>query len=124
MQTFLEPPASRTSDTSLQAQVRCVEREIALRRGVYGRMVRDGRMKRQVADDELAAMGAVLVTVRAARQVELAQEAQDRHALEAKVQAIVQQGKAEDEERRDMAASNERLASGGHPKPGGHAPGS
>lgn len=121
MQHHLEPPASRTSDVSLQAQVRCLEREIALRRSVYRRLTGDGRMKPQMAADEIATMTAVLATVRAARQVEIAKEAQDRYAAEERVRAAVE---AERNESRDLAAYNDPAASGGDPEAGGDAPGS
>lgn len=48
----------------LREQIRCVEREIALRRGVYPRWVEAGRLKQAAADREIAAMQAVLDTLR------------------------------------------------------------
>ena len=48
----------------LSAQIACVEREIAMRVSVYGRRVQDGRMKQEKADAEIAAMRAVLATLK------------------------------------------------------------
>lgn len=48
----------------LDEQIRCVAREINLRKRVYPRWVATGRMKQQEADHEIAAMQEVLVTLR------------------------------------------------------------
>jgi hypothetical protein len=48
---------------TLIEQVRCVEREIALRRSVYPRWVAQKRMKASQAEHELEAMVAVLATL-------------------------------------------------------------
>lgn len=53
-------------DVGLLDQIRCVEREIDMRRRVYPRWVDAGRMKQAVADEEIRRMGAVLVTLRKA----------------------------------------------------------
>lgn len=55
---------------SLRDQLRCVEREIALRQAVYPRWVRSGRMKADIAEREIAAMTAVLGTLRSAKEAE------------------------------------------------------
>lgn len=47
----------------LQAQIAAVAREIRLRRGVYPRWVALGKMTQRNADNELAAMEAVLATL-------------------------------------------------------------
>ena len=49
---------------SLGEQIACVEREIALRRRVYPRWIESGRLSQRKADIEIAAMEAVLTTVR------------------------------------------------------------
>ncbi len=48
----------------LAEQIRCVGREIGLRRNVYPKWVASGRMKQQDADREIAAMEAVLATLK------------------------------------------------------------
>jgi hypothetical protein len=57
----LFPDAPR--DVSLSRQVECVGREIRLRERTYPRWVAAGRMSQARADDELAAMRAVLDTL-------------------------------------------------------------
>lgn len=52
------------SPIPLSAQIACVEREIALRRRVYPRWVEQGRMSQDKADAEIAAMTAVLSTIK------------------------------------------------------------
>lgn len=48
---------------NLAQQVACVRREIAMRESCYPRWVGLGKMRQPVADHELAAMRAVLVTL-------------------------------------------------------------
>lgn len=48
----------------VREQMRCVEREVRLRRSAYARWVASGRMKQAEADREIAAMEAVLDTLR------------------------------------------------------------
>lgn len=48
----------------LARQIECVERELRMRRDVYGRRVADGKMKQRKADEEIEAMDAVLATLR------------------------------------------------------------
>lgn len=48
---------------SLTRQIACVRREIALRKVAYPRWVAQERMKQTAADDEIAAMEAVLDTL-------------------------------------------------------------
>jgi hypothetical protein len=49
---------------SLADQIRCVGREIGMRRGVYRTWIASGRMKQETADAELAAMEAVYQTLK------------------------------------------------------------
>ena len=51
----------------LEAQIDCAVREIYFRERVYPRWVEEGRMSRKKADGELAAMKAILDTLRALR---------------------------------------------------------
>lgn len=51
---------------SLEEQVKCVEREIAMRKRVYPRWIEQERMTFSKAQAEIAAMEAVLATVREA----------------------------------------------------------
>ena len=48
---------------NLSEQIKCVGRELYLRRNVYRKWVKDGRMTRQVADREIETMEAVLATL-------------------------------------------------------------
>lgn len=48
---------------SLDVQVACIRREIGMRERVYPRWVATEKMKPQKADDEIAAMRAVLATL-------------------------------------------------------------
>jgi hypothetical protein len=52
---------------SIERQIACVEREIALRRRAYPRWVQAGRMTEHQADREVAEMEAVLATLRGLR---------------------------------------------------------
>ena len=49
---------------SIFAQIRCVERELGLRRQVYARFVAQGRMSKETADKETDEMEAVLATLK------------------------------------------------------------
>ena len=56
---------SATPDqVTLGMQISCVEREIAMRRQVYPRQVGQGKMKQATADLQIAAMEAVLLTLK------------------------------------------------------------
>lgn len=48
---------------SISEQIACVSRELGLRHRVYKRWVTNGRMTQKKAEDEIAAMEAVLVTL-------------------------------------------------------------
>lgn len=48
---------------SLDAQIACVKREVAMRRRAYPRWVQQGRMKQAVADHEIALMEEVQATL-------------------------------------------------------------
>lgn len=50
---------------ALDRQIACVQREISMRRKVYPRWVQCGRMKQDQATREIAAMEAVLETLKA-----------------------------------------------------------
>ena len=54
---------------TLEEQISCVTREIALRERVYPRWVEGGRMTKQKADHEIASMKAALGTLMAARAI-------------------------------------------------------
>jgi hypothetical protein len=49
---------------SLELQIKAVEREIAMRRGVYPRWVTNKKMSQEKADFEIEAMEAVLATLK------------------------------------------------------------
>ena len=53
-----------TGRFTMQEQIRCVEREIAMRKSAYPKFVERGRMKPAEADVELACMEQVLRTLR------------------------------------------------------------
>ncbi len=53
------------AEISLAGQMLCVEREIRKRRAVYRNLIADGKMSQETADYEIAAMSAVLETLRA-----------------------------------------------------------
>jgi hypothetical protein len=55
--------AAAVSALGLVAQIACVRREIALRESCYPRWIKSGRMKEARANQELAAMKAVLGTL-------------------------------------------------------------
>lgn len=48
---------------SIQTQIECVRREIAIREHVYPKWIENGRMKQAVADHEIEAMKSVLDTL-------------------------------------------------------------
>lgn len=48
---------------SLDEQIACVKREIAMRERVYPRFIESGKLKQQKADREIEAMKAVLETL-------------------------------------------------------------
>lgn len=52
---------------TLDQQIACVAREIALRRNVYPKWAASGRMKQETADKELAGMEAVIETLKQAK---------------------------------------------------------
>ena len=62
------PPAAAPVDpnapVSLQDQLRCVGRELGMRRTVYPRWVRDGKKDQADADREIRAMAAVYETLK------------------------------------------------------------
>ena len=56
---------------ALADQIRCVGRELGLRRNVYPKWVASGRMNQADADREIAAMEAVLATLKRLEPSEL-----------------------------------------------------
>lgn len=66
-------PAVRI-EPSLDDQIRCVEREIAMRERVYPKLIKGGRMKQATADQEYLTMKAVL------RTLVILEEDRKRHA--------------------------------------------
>jgi len=55
---------------TLAEQIKCIEREIGYRKRVYPRLVDQGRMKLDQSDYQIAAMEAVLATLRDAAKAE------------------------------------------------------
>ena len=49
---------------SIHQQIKCVEREIVKRRSFYPRWVNEGKMSQDAANREIAAMEAVLVSLK------------------------------------------------------------
>jgi hypothetical protein len=60
--------ASLPVQVSADRQIECVIRELTFRRRVFKRRVDEGRMNQAHMDEELAAMEAVLATVRLAKE--------------------------------------------------------
>lgn len=58
------------SDHTLDLQLAAVRREIAMRKNVYPKWVKDGRMKQEKADSEIAAMQAVHDTLDTLRKLQ------------------------------------------------------
>ena len=52
---------------SLEQQIKCVGREIGLRRNVYPKFLMSGRITQEKADYEIEAMEAVLATLQGLR---------------------------------------------------------
>lgn len=50
-------------EVSLEDQVRCLKREIAMRKNVYPKWIATGRLKQEDADREIAALTAALHTI-------------------------------------------------------------
>ncbi len=63
---------------TLQEQIACIKRELALRRRVYPRRIQAGRMTAAQAESELARMEAVLQSLRRIAEAQHAQDAQGR----------------------------------------------
>jgi len=55
------------SEIPLEAQIKCVEREITFRKRVYARRVSMGRMSEVFADQQIQLMEAVLETLKGLR---------------------------------------------------------
>jgi hypothetical protein len=63
---------------TLHEQIRCVRREIAVRKNIYRKWAKSGRMKQEVADYEISCMQAVHDTLSRLNMVDEA-----LHAIEA-----------------------------------------
>lgn len=59
------------AEIPLTAQIKCVEREITMRKRVYPRRIGLGRMNAKFADQQLALMEAVLKTLQELRNADL-----------------------------------------------------
>jgi len=59
------------AEIPLEAQIKCVEREIEFRKRVYARRVSMGRMSEVFADQQVKLMGAVLKTLQELRNADL-----------------------------------------------------
>lgn len=55
------------AEIPLEAQIKCVEREITFRRRVYARRISQGRMSEIFADQQIKLMTAVLETLKGLR---------------------------------------------------------
>lgn len=55
------------AEIPLEAQIKCVEREITFRRRVYARRISQGRMSEVFADQQIKLMEAVLETLKGLR---------------------------------------------------------
>lgn len=53
---------------TLEQQIACARREVAMRRNVYPKWVKSGRMKQEQADHEIAVMDAIVFTLRQLEQ--------------------------------------------------------
>lgn len=56
---------------TLHEQIKSVERELAMRRRVYPRLIHEGRMTEAVAAHEIECFEAILVTLQKVEQPEL-----------------------------------------------------
>jgi len=61
----MNPPATQIP---IEEQVRCAEREVEKRKRFYPKWVAEGRMPQLKADREIAAMEAIVQTLRNAKQ--------------------------------------------------------
>jgi predicted nucleotidyltransferase len=59
------------AEIPLEAQIKCVQREITFRRRVYARRVSQGRMSEVFADQQIRLMKAVLKTLQELRNADL-----------------------------------------------------
>jgi len=55
------------AEIPLEAQIKCVEREMTFRRRVYARRISQGRMSEVFADQQIKLMEAVLETLKGLR---------------------------------------------------------
>lgn len=66
--------ASRLFPPSLDEQIACADREIAMRERVYPAWVRQGRLKQPKADREIETMRAIAASLRRLKDHEMRQE--------------------------------------------------
>jgi predicted nucleotidyltransferase len=59
------------AEIPLEAQIKCVQREITFRKRVYARRVSMGRMSEVFADQQIRSMKAVLKTLQELRNADL-----------------------------------------------------
>jgi hypothetical protein len=72
----------------IQAQVRCAERELAKRHAVYPKFVQERKLSPAKADEEIAAMTAIVETLK--RSQMLSEVSEEIKAEEAKKQGLKQ----------------------------------
>lgn len=56
-------PRTPSPDLSLEVQLKCAQRELALRKNTYPRLIGAGRMNVFTAEDEIARMAAIVKTL-------------------------------------------------------------
>lgn len=56
-------PKTPAPDLSLEVQLKCAQREVALRKNTYPRLIGAGRMNVFTAEDEIARMAAIVKTL-------------------------------------------------------------
>lgn len=61
------------AEVALVDQIKCAERELAMRRNVYPKLVITKRMNQEKADKEINGMEAIVATLRAKQEEELKQ---------------------------------------------------
>jgi hypothetical protein len=56
-------PKTPSPDVSLEVQLKCAQRELAMRKNTYPRLIGAGRMNVFTAEDEIARMAAIVKTL-------------------------------------------------------------
>jgi hypothetical protein len=72
----------------IQAQVRCAERELAKRQAVYPKLIQERKLPQVKADEEIAAMTAIVETLKRSRM--LSEVSEEIKAEEANKQELKQ----------------------------------